>query len=629
MKLMKLRITPQSAIVFLAAAVVILNLYCLGWVPLSPHKQRGFFMLVFFVLTALLNPPRSRVGKWVLMPFVLMALAGTIYPMIFENRIIENLYRASDIDSYMFIVFTIGIIGVLTRVPGGFFIAGMVAVAVLYMLFGHAIPGLFGHGGFDLKFIASALYLDTDQGAFGSFTDISCRVISIFMVFASLLIVSGLGDVFMAVASRIAGNSVGGPAKVAVISSALFGMLSGSPVANVAATGSFTIPLMKSVGYSPSMAASIEATASTGGNLMPPIMGVGAFLMAQILGIPYFKVCLAAIIPALLWYYVCFLRVHFYALKHDIKKWQPSKEEFAAVMKAKSHLLVAVAALVIGLVWFVAAEQAAFWAVLTLLVVVNMRRETRLNRATITRWLQQYAEMFSPLFVFVVGLGMFIAVLLGAGVHTKIGMVMLGGVEQWYFLLLITSVLTLALGMAVPVTAAYLGAVTIVAPILNSLGYSFINIHMFVFIIATLAPLTPPVAMASFTGARIAGASMFKTGIEASLKSIPLWILPFCLFRDQLYLGTGTPLNIMLPSLAVICLGMLIFIVGAEGRFTRNLSAAERAFAIAIAIMILEPFSGSLKLKYMFVIIGIILLGFWWIFDVFSRRKSEDAQHCR
>lgn len=625
MKIGQYEVTKRSIILLVSACIVVFNLYNLAWFPPSPFQTRGIFISVFILLAALLRPPKSKGGKISQTIFVTMALIGAIYPMVVEERLTAQFFRAEEmIDVYFFIIFYIGFIGLFARLAGegGFFILGLVLAGIFYLFLGHHIPGYFGHDSFPIRYIATILYTDLDQGVFGMYTELNCRLISIFMIFAAFLVAAGLGDVFTTLATRIAGHATGGPAKVSIFSSAFFGMLSGSPVANVSADGPYTIPMMKNVGYSPSMAASIEALTSTGGNLMPPVMGIGAFLMAEILNIPYLSICVAALVPVFLWYFTLFVMIHYYALRNGIRKWRPDREEFLRVMKAKGHLLLAIVGLVGGLAMFAAAEQGAFWAVIFLVILATLKKETRLNKEKMANFLEQYASMFAPLFLFVIGIGILITCLTGSGVHTKLGAVIFGGIENWFVLVLLSALLVILLGLAIPIAAAYLAAISIVAPLLAPIEPNLLVVHFFIFYIATLAPITPPDCMASYTAARIAGADMWRTGWLATLKGLVLWIFPFTIFRDRLLIGAGTPWIDLIKGVAILAFGTYIFILGTEGYFKRNLNWPERVLAIGTGIMIVQPVSHFYS--YIFTGVGILSIAYLWISDLVGRRVKKD-----
>ncbi|MFC1917130.1 TRAP transporter permease [Chloroflexota bacterium] len=621
MKIGKYQITKNSIILFLGAFIILFNMYRHAWLPLDAYIERGTFLTVFILLAVLINPPKSSIAKIVLAVFTVMALIGSIYPILFSERLTSQFHYARETDIYVFFIFIIGLVGVLSRVGGGFVVTGLMLLSIIYLFLGNYIPGLFGHMPMTLEFITSLLYTDVGQGVFGAFTDVFVRIVSIFIIFAAFLFAIGLGDLFTAIACRIAGNATGGPAKVSVLSSGAFGMISGSAVANVIATGSFTIPTMKSVGYKPKMAATVEAIASTGGMLMPPIMGSMAFLMADILSISYLRICLAAIIPVFLWYYTAYVIVHYYALRTGIEKWRPSMDEVKAVIREKFHFAFAILALFGALFYFASAEQAALAAVIFLFGLSFIRKGTRLNKEKLTTFLQTYVQMFTPIFILIAGLAVFVAALTGSGAHLKLGSVILGGVEQWYMVLFLTFVLTLVLGMGVTPVGTYLAAAAIAVPILGGLGFNTLAVHMFIFYAAILGPITPPVCLASYNAARIAGTNLMKTGLYASYVSIPLWIFPFVIVSRGLILGIGTPAHVLLIEVAVLCIGVLLFVVGTQGYFRRRLNFLERTMATLIGIMTVQPISDYYS--KIFCVIGLALLIFWYLSHFVSTRKSK------
>jgi TRAP transporter 4TM/12TM fusion protein len=622
MRIGKYEIKREKLIVILSAFIVLFNLYSLVWFPPSPYVHRGIFMSVFILLVALMSPSQGKSGQILMALFTLMALTGTVYPMIFEDKLMTQNMTASSTEVLIFIIFAIGLAALLTRVPAGVSILVMAIGAVFYFFWGQYIPGYFGHKPWPLTYTVTFLYTDLDHGAFGNFTEQSCRLIAIYMIFAAFLSTAGLGDLFSALSQWIAGNATGGPAKVSVLSSAAFGMISGSPIANVVATGSFTIPLMNKVGYEPRMSATVEALASTGGNLMPPIMGIGAFLMAEILGISYFKVCAAAIIPTFCWYFTVYMIVHFYACGHSIRKWRPSREEVKSVLKAKAHLGISVLILIATMLYTGNAEQAALFGTLSLFLLTFLRKETRLNKAKVADLMERYAKMFAPLFILMICLGVFIGAFSASGVHTKIGEVLIGGVENWLVVILIVFGLVVALGTILPIAASYLAAVVVVAPILAPLGTDPLVIHMFVFYVATLAPLTPPTAGAVYTAARLAGADMVRTSIYSTIKGLPLWILPFAIFRKSLIVGVGTPLSVLCMETAILCVGILIFVIGSEGYFFRPLKTYEKMLAMGIGLMVVQPVSSFYS--RIFCLITILLLGLGYLEYRFGKRKKVE-----
>lgn len=625
MKIGNHTITRDTIIIALGSFIILLNFYSLAWLPLDPYVQRGLFISVFIILSVLLNPPKSTAGKIIITIFTAMALIGSMYAVVFADKLSSQFHYAVTEDMIIFPIFLIGLVGVLSRVGGGWIVNGLMGVSIIYLFLGQYIPGIFGHKPMSMQFITSLLYTDIGQGVFGNFVDIFVRIVSIFMIFAAFLYATGLGDLFTAIACRLAGNATGGPAKVSVLSSGAFGMISGSPVANVVATGSFTIPTMKSVGYRPEMAATVEALASTGGMLMPPIMGAIAFLMADILAIPYLQVMIAALVPAFLWYYTCYLIVHFYALSAGVRKWRPSMAEAMAVIKAKFHFLFAIFGLVGALFYFASAEQAAFYAVIFMFLLTFIKKDSRLNRVKIAEFLRTYVRMFGPLLVLCAAIAIFVSALTGSGAHLKLGTIILGGFDQWYIVLLLVFGLVLLLGMGITPIGPYLAGVAIAAPILGGLGFNILAVHFFIFYAASLAPITPPVCLASFNAARIAGTNLMKTGIHTAVTSIPIWIVPFILVKKNLLFTIGTPTSEVLTGVAIVCIGVLLFVVGTQGFFRRRLVMPERILAVITGLMIVQPISDNFA--RIFLVVGAVMLVYWLVSRFLTDRKEKESKN--
>jgi len=294
------------------------------------------------------------------------------------------------------------------------------------------------------------------------------------------------------------------------------------------------------------------------------------------------------------------------------------------VIRAKWHLTFAIFGLIGGLVYFAAAEHGAFWAVIFLLVLAMLRKNSRLTKAKVAEFLERYARTFASLFILLSSLGIFISALTGTGVPPKLGILIFSGIEQWYFMLLVAAVLIIALGMAIPVTAAYMTTVVVIAPVLAPLGVSQLLIHMFVFYLALIAPVTPPVCVSSYVAARIAGADPMKTGLEGTLRGIPLWIIPFAIFRKELLFGIGTPLSAIAIGVAMLCFGVFMFILGSGGFFRRDLKLFERALACGTGIMIVQPVSDFYS--WIFVGVGILLLVYWYLPHLFGKAKVKRVQ---
>jgi len=556
----------------------------------DPFVDRSIYLLLSFLMICCFQFPKYQgASKIILILGTLFAASGCVYMSIFSDKIIGNWFMATDADFYSFVFYFIGIVILLQGSIGGKIISGMGVIAVIYLFLGRYMPGIFTLPDLSIRQVATMVYTDIDQGAFGVFLSVMSRILSVFLMFSALLLATGLGDLIRSVSMLVAGKSRGAPAKVAVIASGLFGMLSGSPVANVAATGSFTIPLMKSLGYKPKTAGAIETVASTGGSLAPPIMGLSAFIMCEIIGVPYTKVIVWAIIPAFLWYFSAYCFVHFSALAQNVDFWEPPRQELIEALKGKVHLVIAVFILVFFIVYLKVAELAALYSIIALFFLSFLRKGTRLNWEKTQGFLINFAKLFSGLCVLNSMLGIFTAAFLSTGMHTKLILLIFGGITNWFVICLITFGLCLIFGMLLPPFAAYITVVLVAVPVLHQLGFAIPVIHMFVLYGCALAPITPPVALAAYTAAAIAGADAVETAKEASFKALPLWIIPFILFKQSVFIGMNTSLIKVLAWTAVMMVGIIIFTMASNRYCFGKLSLQWVIWLLIVTAAIMQP----------------------------------------
>ena len=543
-KLVKLISNKNRLIYIVSFILIIYCLYTHAYYPPTPFLNRGIYLFLSFILFLLMNYSSSEniINKVLFIISTVMCTFVCVYMIFCEGRIVENFYRACEMDYIMLLLYLIGAFLIMFRTQGGRVIGFLAILGFVYLRFGHYIKGIFVHNPFNSTQIATMLLTDIDKGAFGSLMGVVARILSIFFLFASLLIISGLGDLVNAMAIYFFGDKKGGPAKIAVITSALFGMVSGSPVANVAATGSFTIPLMKKLGYNSKTAAAVEAIASSGGGLVPPVMGLGAFIMCEIVGVPYTTVCLWGIIPAIMWYWTSYWIVDNSAYKQDVKLWKPEKAKTIKIIKEKFLLIFGIIVLIYFLVELQIAEVAAFWGVVSLLIISSIKKSTRIDCKKLGDLLINFSRSFVPICILISLLGIFISSLMSTGAHVKLGLLVLGGLDNWFFVSIIISLLCLVFGMIVPIVAAYMAVVLVASPILIGFGVPNSVVHMFVFYCCALAPITPPVALAVFTGSSISGSDPMETAFFASKIAFPLWLVPFILLRRELFFGMETPI---------------------------------------------------------------------------------------
>lgn len=401
-------------------------------------------------------------------------------------------------------------------------------IFILYACYGKYMPGFLNHRGYSLKRIISQLFYST-EGIIGSPLGVCASFVFLFILFGAFLEKTGIGQFFTDIANAIAGGVPGGPAKVAVITSALQGTVSGSSVSNVVTTGSFTIPLMKSLGYRPEFAAAVEAAASTGGQIMPPIMGAAAFLISEIVGVSYIEVVKAAIIPALLYFSGIWIMVDFEAKKLKLRGLPKEQIPNAwKLLKEKGHLILPLIAIVFFLLSGFTTTRAALWGILTAIIAPYLRKSTRVPVPEVASALISGARNILSVACACSTAGIIVGVVTMTGIGLKLGegltALTSGMVIPTLFFTMITS---LVLGMGVPTTANYLITATIAAPIVVRLGVPVLAAHLFSFYFGILSDVTPPVALAAYAGSAIAKSNPFKTGVIATKLAIAAFLVPY------------------------------------------------------------------------------------------------------
>lgn len=429
----------------------------------------------------------------------------------------------------------------------------VVAFFVFYAFNGKIFPALLSHGGmkFD-RFIRLVSY--TSEGIFGSPLTASSTFIATFIILGSLFTVTGVGDYMCRLASALFGSVRGGPAKVAVVSSALFGSISGSAVANVVGTGTITIPLMKKVGYDSEFAGAVEATASTGGSIMPPIMGSAAFLMAEFVGCLYWDVVVAATIPALLYYLAILFQVDLYALRNklpimDRSTLPPLAETLKEIWKLSPMVVLLI---LIGPLRFTVQKAGIFTIIITILVSC-LSKETRLNKERVIAFIENAAHSCFSVAIATAAAGIIIGSVVGTGLSVRLSSVlvkMAGG--SITLLMVYTMIASLILGMGLPAAACYLLLASLVAPAIVKLGVPIMAAHLFVMYFGIISNVTPPVAMAAYAAAGIADCNPNRCGIKAFKLAIGGFLLPFFFCFNDVLLMNGAFLSIVMALIGAI-----------------------------------------------------------------------------
>ena len=533
------------------------QLYTATFGILDAHLQRAIHLTFGFLLIFLLYPTRQSWSKTKMNPIdVLFALAGACSAMYIVYNYNELVLRAgmnTETDSIVALIGTVLVFEAARRVVGWPMII-VALVFLLYAFFGPYVPGIMAHRGVGLEEMFDHLFFTT-EGIFGTPMGVSSTFIYLFILFGAYLEATGLGKFFIDLANAIAGWAAGGPAKVAVLSSGLMGTVSGSSVGNVAGTGSFTIPMMKKLGYRPAFAGAVEAAASTGGQLMPPVMGAAAFLMAEFVGVPYFDVVKAAVIPAMLYYIGVWLGVHYEAKKFGLKGTPRDQlPKFKDLFFEKGHLAIPLIVIIYLLVSGYTPMRAALAAIALSIICACLRKSTRISFKQVIQGLIDGSKGVLGVLIACATAGIIIGVVTKTGVGLKVATALLdlagGKLLPAMFFTMITS---LILGMGVPTTANYVITSTIAAPALIQMQVPVLAAHMFAFYFGIVADVTPPVALAAYAGAGIAGANPMRCGVIAAKLAIAAFIVPYIfVLAPELLMINATAFTITYSALTAI-----------------------------------------------------------------------------
>ncbi|MFA6508049.1 MAG: TRAP transporter permease [Treponemataceae bacterium] len=617
------RLVGIAAIIVSAIAISfsLFQLYTASVALLPARLQRAVHLGFVLTLAYLLYPIRhGKAGKtipWYDFGLAAASISVVSYLVINGNALIERSGAFLPVD------IAVGIVGILLVLEACRRVVGIpilvIAITfIAYAFLGPYMPGFLRHRGYSFQRIVSHLFFTT-EGVFGVPLGVSATFIFLFILFGAFLEKTGIGKFFIDLANSVAGFAAGGPAKVAVITSALEGMVSGSSVSNTVGSGSFTIPMMKKLGYKPEFAAAVEAAASTGGQIMPPIMGAAAFLMAETIGVPYLDIAKAAIIPAILYFSGIFITVHLEAKKLGLKGLPRSQiPSLWAVMKDRGHLILPLIAIVYFLMEGSTPMRAALWGIGFSIFASMLRKSTRMSFKDFVDALEQAGRGVVGVAIAcaVAGIIVGIVTLTGLGLKMASGLVDLAG-GVMILTLFFTMIASLVLGMGVPTTANYLITATITAPAVVALGVPVLAAHMFTFYFGIVADITPPVALAAYAGAAIAKSDPFKTGLTATKLAIAAFIIPYMfVYNPVMLLINVTPLLIV-QILITSLIGMTAIGAATEGWLFVRANVIERLLFLVGGLLLIDP-SGITD------IIGIVVLAIP-VFFQWARRKRPTA----
>lgn len=586
--------TPWGiAVSAVAIGLSVFQLYAATLGALPAIKLRAIHLGMIMVLIFLMYPGSSRASRDRPTVFdVLLALASTLVGLYIVMRYDSFAISgglANNVD-YIFGVFTMVLVLEAGRRSIGPILPVMAIIFLSYAYFGNFIPGSFGHPGFTLTRIIEQMYLSTD-GIYGVAIGVSATYIFLFILFGAFLGETGMAKFINNISMALAGRSPGGPAKVSIFASGLMGTINGSAVANVATTGAFTIPLMKSVGYRPHFAGAVEAVASTGGQIMPPVMGAAAFIMAEILNVEYKVVMFAALIPAVLYYLACYVGVHMEALKTGLKGL--SRDELPnarVVMLERGHLVLPLIVIVYMLVAGYTPTFSAVGGIAATVVVSMLRKSTRMTWRGLIAALDAGARGSVGVAIACGVVGFIVGVTSLTSFGIKLGDNVIGLAGGNLMLTLVLSAITcIILGMGMPTTAVYIVAATMAAPALVKIGINPVAAHLFCFYFGNISNITPPVALAAFTGAGIAGANPNQVGFTAVRLGIAAFIVPFMfVYSPELIMQQGSALDILLAAVTAIIGVIGLGAAGARYLITST-TRLEQLLLLVGAVTLIKP----------------------------------------
>lgn len=551
--------------------------------------------------------------------FTVLAIIPPIYILVNYQHLILRAGTVTPTDA------VVGLLGMVMVLEAARRIVGLPIVIVVlcflaYGFLGPYMPGPLAHRGLTINQMVGHLFFTT-EGVFGIPLGVSSTFIFLFILFGAYLEKTGLGKFFIDIANALAGWASGGPAKVAVISSALQGTISGSSVANVVGSGSFTIPMMKKLGYHKNFAGAVEAAASTGGQLMPPIMGAAAFLMAEFVGIPYMEVVKAAVVPAILYFLGVFLGVHFEAKKNHLEGTPRSQlEPWGRIMKEEGHLAIPLIAIIALLASGYTPMKAALAGIFISIATAMLRASTRMSFYDIVDGLVKGARGALGVIIACASAGMIIGIVTKTGVGLKLASALVTVAAGNFMLLLLCTMLTsLILGMGVPTTANYVITSTIAAPALIQLGVPILAAHMFVFYFGIIADITPPVALAAYAGSAISGGDPLKTGVNASKLGIAAFIIPYVFVLSPQLLGIGATFGSVLFTTCTAIIGMTGISGAMIGQFYCRANILERLLLVAGGLCLIDPHTLT-------DIIGVAILAGVFALQYFRTKKAKAAE---
>ena len=600
----------------------------IGLIAPNVHRAAGFALsLIVAVMVSRARRAASERGdampQFSLAIDLALVVVGlwSIWSFYFvQNEMETALYDISSSDAWPAIAGLVVFLELCRRLWGwGLFCVGL--FGVLYLLFGQDLPGIFAHSGFSLIEVSEALWYNTNKGVFGSITNIVLSTVFIFIIFGVLLEGTGAGDTLLKFAFLLTRRTRGGPAHAAILASSMFGTMSGSTVANIVGTGTFTIPMIKKRGFSPTFAAGIEATASSGGQIMPPIMGAAALVMADLTGVGYINIIVAALVPAMFYYFSLFVAVTVESRRQGIEVQPLSLDDQITSRDLINSILFIgpIMTVIVSLLFGLSTSAAGFYAVVALLVLSVINPDVRRDPMRVWRSFLKGAESGATLLIAIAAIGILVGSLDSTGLGLKLANViaMIRG-ESLFSALLVAMGGALILGMGMPTLPAYLIIILVMGPAIQELGISMLTAHMFVFYYGVASSLTPPVAIAAYAAAPIAGANPLMTAFMSFRLGMAKFIIPFVFaFYPTILIIETFDLFPFIWIVARTCFCIWLFSSALSGFDRQKLSIPEIIirFAAAFAVLAVSPM----------IHIPAILVGLLMIFIDVRKPKPNTA----
>ena len=616
---MGIKVNKKPVITAITVIWCIFQLYLGFFGVLAPMEQRPIHVAFALILTFLTKPISKKLDADKLyidqIIAVILCLVYAVYMYTHALQLSLNTGVYSQFEVILAAIILVLVIEGARRLTG----IGLIAIGIVFLLyayFGAYMPDAIRHPGASLTKIFTFTALSTES-IFGTCIDCCVTFIFLFVLYAKLLEKTGGGQVFIDVACSLVGHVRGGPAKVAVVASGLFGSISGSAVANVVGTGTFTIPMMKKIGYKSEFAGAVEAVASSGGQFMPPIMGASAFLIAEIVGIPYWTVAACAAVPAILYYMAVFFMVDFEAGKTGLHGMDKSTlPRTRDVLKEGWPSLVSPVILIILLSVFQwSPAKSAVWSIAVAFVICMLNKNTRLNGKQIIETMEEGALGMLETTAACAAVGIVVGCITLTGLALKLSSVLIAAAGgNLVILLILTMVACVIMGMGLPTVACYVVLASMVAPALVQMGVLPIAAHLFIFYFGIISAITPPVALASMVAAGLAKASFVKTSLNALKLGLAAFILPFMFVMNPALILQGPVLEV-LQCIFTGTVGILSLSIALEGFFLEKVPVWQRVIFAVAAITLIIP-------EIITDIIGLVLFIIAVLLQVAMRKKA-------